>query len=72
VGAGLGLAYLISTYRLAAMVRPATVALYSVGFYFGVYRGLAKPMMKDRFQASLNNTASQLAPKYGIQLANEL
>ena len=54
------------------MVRPATVALYSVGFYFGVYRGLAKPMMKDRFQASLNNTASQLAPKYGIQLANEL
>lgn len=57
--------YLPFTYVLSANVRPTTVGLSTLAFYY-VYRNYQVPMQTNMFQRRLNKAASQLAEKYNI------
>ena len=66
------LAFFPATWKLAYHVRPASVALWTGAYYFGLYKGLAQPFAAQQFQRSLNQSALGLAPKYGIKLEDGL
>lgn len=64
--AGLFLAYFPMTYKLAAMVRPTTLLLWTGAYYFGAYKSGLEPLTLWQFQSSLNSAARKFAPKYGL------
>ena len=51
------LAYLPLTYRLSAMVRPASLLVWTGAYYFGAYQGFVQPFLVSRMQSSLNFAA---------------
>ena len=65
VGTGaLFLAYFPLTYRLAAVVRPTTLLLWTGAYYYGGYKQGLEPLTLWKFQSSLNSAAQPLATKY--------
>ena len=54
------------TYRLAAVVRPATLLLWTGAYYFGAYKRGLEPLSLWAFQSSLNSSAKPFAAKYGV------
>ncbi len=64
--AALALAYLPLTYRLAAVVRPSTLLLWTGAYYYGLYRQGLEPLTLYQLQSSLNSTARPFAAKYNI------
>ena len=72
VQATLFLAFWPATWKLAAHVRPSTVALFAGAYYFGLYKSVAQPLAAQQFQSSINRSALRFAPKYGIKLQDDL
>ena len=64
--AALALAYFPLTYRLAAVVKPATLLLWSGAYYYGAYKQGFEPMTLWAFQSSLNSAARPIAPRYQL------
>lgn len=64
--AALFIAYFPMTYRMAAVVRPTTLALWTGAYYFGLYKQGLQPMALWQFQASLNSAARPFAAKYNV------
>ena len=67
IQATLFLAFWPVTWKLAAHVRPSTVALWAGAYYFGLYKSVAQPLATQQFQSSINKSALRYAPKYGIK-----
>lgn len=59
-------AYFPLTYRLAAVVRPTTLVLWTGAYYFGAYKKGLEPLTLWQFQSSLNSAARRIAPKYNL------
>lgn len=64
--ASLFIAYFPLTYRLAAKVKPLTLALWTGAYYYGTYKQGLDKLTLWRFQSSLNNAARGIAPKYTL------
>ena len=64
--AGLLLAFLPLTYRLAAVVKPATLLLWSGAYYYGAYKNGLEPVTLYMFQSSLNGAARPIADRYTL------
>ena len=69
--AGFFLAYWPLTYVISRQVRPSGVLLFSLAYYFGVYRAGALGYLNSSFQSGLNHAAESLAKKYGIRRPEE-
>ena len=63
---GLFLAYFPLTYRLAAVVRPATLLLWTGAYYYGAYKNGLEPATLWQFQSSLNSAARPFASRYNL------
>ena len=72
VQATLFLAFWPATWKLAAHVRPSTVALFAGAYYFGLYKSVVQPLAVQQFQSTINRSALRFAPKYGIKLQDDL
>ena len=59
-------AFLPLTYKLAAVVRPATLLVWGGAYYYGLYRQGLEPMLLWQFQSSLNSSARPIAAKYNL------
>lgn len=55
--AALFLAYWPLTYKLSLHVKPVTIAIWTAGYYFGVYKNGVCPLTTSRFQSVLNSAA---------------
>lgn len=64
--AGLLLAYFPLTYRLAAVVRPATLVLWTGAYYYGAYKNGLEPAALWQFQNALNSSARGIATRYNL------
>ena len=64
--AALFLGYFPLTYKLAAKCKPATIALWSVAYYYGLYKNGLQPATTWMLQSTLNRAAQPLAVKYGV------
>lgn len=58
-------AYLPATYWVSRQVRPLTVGLWTVAWWYG-YKSFTVPFWTSSFQCTLNKHAQPLAAKYGV------
>jgi hypothetical protein len=56
-------AYLPATYYISRHVRPLTVGVWTVAWWYG-YKNFTVPFHTGRFQSALNQAAKPIAGKY--------
>ena len=62
------LGYWPIVYHLGRVWKPATIGVFTLGYYFGAYKRLALPFADSNLQSSLNNAAVEFKEKYHIKM----